>query len=430
MVAIGGYADERVTHVFNQSQGMKFFDTPGHSGPVTCVGFDHCSSRHEARYLCTASEDRLLLWDLESTVVTFKKGNPCRGRLLASGQGYVSILSFCSHSQFVAFGHWNEVLVYRIKTAELDTTLSGHDGNITGVQFYPSNSHRVVTIAEDRTFKIWDLKNSVLLYQSAVLSAWPLTCLVISATNDDMIVGDSSGMLRIFSLSASGRCECICERDTTKLVTKWLSHQAKPVSSPISPTRAVADGPVFVSSRAKWKDSIPILPDTSSNEMGTGTSLLSMYLWTYTDTSNKDQSKPDLPPSGPPGPTHPLQCLLRECECLVVATHHSLMMLNRRTLELTHYRDLRDPVLHSTLTGDTQAATIPLMCAAQFVSSPLSPRPHGSSPPGNHGETSPPHGNEDCGTLYCVTSALMEPSVSVLEIRIGRMVGFSQYKLV
>ena len=89
-----------------------------------------------------------------------------------------------------------------------------------------------------------------------------------------------------------------------------------------------------------------------------------------------------------------------------------------------------DPVLHSTLTGDTQAATIPLMCAGQFVSSPLSPRPHGSSPPGNHGETSPPHGNEDCGTLYCVTSALMEPSVSVLEITVGKMVGFSQYKLV
>ena len=40
--------------------------------------------------------------------------------------------------------------------------------------FTPHCAHQLVSISEDRTFKVWDLAKRGLFYQSAVLSAHPL----------------------------------------------------------------------------------------------------------------------------------------------------------------------------------------------------------------------------------------------------------------
>ena len=46
-------------------------------------------------------------------------GIECHGKVLATNVGHIQCLKFSSDSQFIAFGHWNEALIYRTKVCNL-----------------------------------------------------------------------------------------------------------------------------------------------------------------------------------------------------------------------------------------------------------------------------------------------------------------------
>ena len=50
------------------------------------------------------------------------------------------------------------------------------------------------------------------------------------------------------------------------------------------------DGPVCVSSRAKWKDPVPNSFEAGNVELGTGTSLMGLHLWRHSSTLNEEES--------------------------------------------------------------------------------------------------------------------------------------------
>lgn len=57
--------------------------------------------------------------------------------------------------------------------------LEGHDAPVTAAAFCDHAPHQLVSTSEDRTFKVWDLSQRCLVYQSAVLCAAPPTCLAL-----------------------------------------------------------------------------------------------------------------------------------------------------------------------------------------------------------------------------------------------------------
>ena len=50
------------------------FQVSGHSKALTCVGFSDYSVLQEACFLCTASEDTIVLWDLIDARTAYHKG--------------------------------------------------------------------------------------------------------------------------------------------------------------------------------------------------------------------------------------------------------------------------------------------------------------------------------------------------------------------
>ncbi|KAK3751869.1 hypothetical protein QZH41_009685, partial [Actinostola sp. cb2023] len=80
--------------------------------------------------------------------------------------GCVQHISFNSSDTLVSVCIGKEVWVLNIDNCKLDSVFEGHTSELTQAQFCPWNECMIVSIAEDRTFKVWDIQKSCLLYQS------------------------------------------------------------------------------------------------------------------------------------------------------------------------------------------------------------------------------------------------------------------------
>ncbi|XP_023819338.1 WD repeat-containing protein 27 isoform X4 [Oryzias latipes] len=133
--------------------------------------------------------------------------------------------------------HGKDLLIYNIldlqqKTQETQSRLTGHLGPLTSAEFCPWNENVLISTSEDRTFKVWDLNTETVVYQSFVLSAFPLLNVMFLESERFLIVGSADGQVFCYSIGDNHKFSPVTKLDLQKLEKRYkvqrrnMSHEA------------------------------------------------------------------------------------------------------------------------------------------------------------------------------------------------------------
>ncbi|XP_077469394.1 WD repeat-containing protein 27 isoform X1 [Stigmatopora argus] len=192
----------------------------GHHGDITSMTF---GNRDSPVLLCSASDDYVIIWNLEVCQRRVSQGNIATGTVIGTLLGKVAHLSFCLSDDRVAACAGATTYILSSQEKQTISTLTGHLGPVTSAEFCPWNENIVVTTSEDRTFKVWDLNTAAVLYQSFVLSACPLLGALFIEENVQIVIGSSDGQVWCFSLLTDFSCQLVTKIDLHKSEQR---HQA------------------------------------------------------------------------------------------------------------------------------------------------------------------------------------------------------------
>ena len=145
-----------------------------------------------------------------------------------------------------------EAFVFDLTRLRNTHRLQGHQAPLISAAFLaPHSPHILVTCGEDRRFTIWDLDQSTMLYQSSVLTAYPLISLAVDPTFPRIAVGAADGVLRFFDLSSLPACRLIQTVDVARKLQK-IAEKAERIAQTIRSSEA--DGPVVVTAASSGGD--------------------------------------------------------------------------------------------------------------------------------------------------------------------------------
>ncbi|KAM3863052.1 WD repeat-containing protein 27 [Diretmus argenteus] len=194
----------------------------GHHGDISAMGFGKGS---KPVLLCSASADYIIVWDIELCQKRTREGKVAAGTVIGTSLGEVVQLSFCFSDERVAACSGATVYILSSKREEVSSVLTGHLGPLTAAEFCPWNKEILVTIAEDRTFKVWDLKTKSAYYQSFVLSASQLLSVFFLEESRQLITGSTDGQVWCFSFHNDHKCHLVTSMDIQKMQKRHQRHQ-------------------------------------------------------------------------------------------------------------------------------------------------------------------------------------------------------------
>ncbi|KAA0718154.1 WD repeat-containing protein 27 [Triplophysa tibetana] len=189
----------------------------GHHGNVSAMVLGTLKDR---LILCSASEEYVIVWDINRCYRQVKEGVIASGRVVGTLLGRVVHLSLCPQTSKVAACSGSRVFVLNAEREEVLTVLKAHLGPVTASEFCPWDFNLLISVSEDRTFKVWDVKKGDVLFQSAVLSASPLLSLFFMEQNRQLITGSGDGQLWCHTLPADHKCRLVTKLDLSKLEQK------------------------------------------------------------------------------------------------------------------------------------------------------------------------------------------------------------------
>ncbi|KAK2507168.1 LOW QUALITY PROTEIN: hypothetical protein MC885_012846 [Smutsia gigantea] len=123
-----------------------------------------------------------------------------RGIILGTLLGKVLCLRFRLDDRVAAVCAGNTVRVLDVESRSTLAELEGHRGPVTAAEFCPWRANIIISVSEDRSFKVWDHRMGSLIYSSSVLTACPLLSLLIDEESRQLVTGCADGQLCIFSL--------------------------------------------------------------------------------------------------------------------------------------------------------------------------------------------------------------------------------------
>ncbi|TRY93387.1 hypothetical protein DNTS_032877, partial [Danionella cerebrum] len=166
----------------------------GHHGGVSAMVFN---VERGCLILCSASEDYVIKWDIGCCYRQIKEGVIASGRVVGTLLGRVVHLS-----------------------------LSPMSGKLAAC-----SGSRVILLNTE----IWDVKKLVVLFESAILSAYPLISVYFIEQNNQFLTGSSDGQLWCYTLSDNQKCRLVAKMDLAKLAQKFERHLKK-IDPPQNPT--------------------------------------------------------------------------------------------------------------------------------------------------------------------------------------------------
>uniref|UniRef100_A0A8C1CNX1 WD repeat domain 27 n=1 Tax=Cyprinus carpio carpio TaxID=630221 RepID=A0A8C1CNX1_CYPCA len=164
----------------------------GHHGNVSAMVIGMVRDR---LVFCSASEDYVIVWDSDRCYRRSREGVTASGRVVGTLLGKVEHLSLCPLSAKLAACSGSRVFLLNAEREDVLGVLKAHLGPVTASEFCPWDVNLLISISEDRTFKIWDVKKGDILFESAVLSAYPLLSLFFVEQNSQFITGSGDGQV-------------------------------------------------------------------------------------------------------------------------------------------------------------------------------------------------------------------------------------------
>nr|XP_037857157.1 WD repeat-containing protein 27 isoform X2 [Chlorocebus sabaeus] len=217
----------------------------GHHQPITAIAF---GNKVNPLLICSASLDYVIMWNLDECREKVLQGLVPRGTVVGSLLGKVLCLQLSPDDHVVAVCAGNKVFTLDIETQAIRAELQGHLGPVTAVEFCPWQAGTLISVSEDRGFKVWDHCTGSLIYSSSVLSAYPLLSLFIDAESRQLVTGCADGQLWIFSLMDEHHYRRVARVDLRKKTETFSTRRLKsglcsrPEESQLPSTSVLGEG--------------------------------------------------------------------------------------------------------------------------------------------------------------------------------------------
>ncbi|XP_048784486.1 WD repeat-containing protein 27-like [Lagopus muta] len=154
---------------------------------------------------------------------------PCCTGLTPQGIIIGTLLRLVLHVRFspddqqVAVCAGNRIYMLSAKNEAIEVKLNGHLAPVTAAEFCTWEKNMLLLVSEDRSFKVWDYSTGLLMYQSGILTEFPLLSLLIDDEKRQIITGCAEGQLWIFSLSSDHSYRCVAHTDLKKEQEKFYN---------------------------------------------------------------------------------------------------------------------------------------------------------------------------------------------------------------
>ncbi|XP_076976999.1 WD repeat-containing protein 27 isoform X2 [Tamandua tetradactyla] len=202
----------------------------GHHRSITAVAF---GNKVNPLLICSASQDYVIMWNLDECEKNVLQGLVPPGIVIGTLLGKVLCVRFSPDDYIVAVCAGNKIFMLATENRSILVELEGHLGRVTAVGFCPWQANIVVSVSEDRSFKVWDHCKGSLIYSSPVLTAYPLLSLFFDEEHKQLVTGCADGQLWIFSLIEKHHYRCVIRIDlrkkrerfcAKKVISGWCSQ--------------------------------------------------------------------------------------------------------------------------------------------------------------------------------------------------------------
>ncbi|XP_053153393.1 WD repeat-containing protein 27 isoform X2 [Hemicordylus capensis] len=196
----------------------------GHHHSITALAF---GSKVDPLLICSASRDYVIVWNLDECMKKVLQGLMPEGIVIGTLLGMVLYVRFSPDDQTVAVCAGNRIYMLNAKDEAILAELEGHLAPVTAAEFCTWEKNILISVSEDRSFKVWDYCTGLLIYQSAVITAFPLLSLYIDEENKQIITGCADGQLWIFSLISGHQYRCVVHINVKKEREKFYNKIRK-----------------------------------------------------------------------------------------------------------------------------------------------------------------------------------------------------------
>ncbi|KAM6467668.1 WD repeat-containing protein 27 isoform 2-T2 [Liasis olivaceus] len=196
----------------------------GHHHSITALAF---GSKVDPLLICSASRDYVIVWNLDECTKKVLQGLMPQGIVIGTLLGMVLYVRFSPDDQIVAVCAGNRIYMLNAKDEAILAELEGHLAPVTAAEFCTWEKNILISVSEDRSFKVWDYCTGLLIYQSAVITAFPLLSLFIDEVNKQIITGCADGQLWIFSLISGHQYRCVVHINVKKERKKFYNKTTK-----------------------------------------------------------------------------------------------------------------------------------------------------------------------------------------------------------
>ncbi|XP_032910950.1 WD repeat-containing protein 27 isoform X4 [Catharus ustulatus] len=192
----------------------------GHHNSISALSF---GSKIDPLLVCSASHEHVIVWNLDECTQKVQEGFTPRGIVIGTLLGTVLHIRFSPDDQQVAVCAGNQIYMLSAKEEAILAKLDGHVAPVTAAEFCTWEKSMLISVSEDRTFKVWDYSTNQLIYQSGIITACPLLSLLIDEENKQIITGCAEGQLWIFSLISGHNYRCVAHIDLKKEQEKFCN---------------------------------------------------------------------------------------------------------------------------------------------------------------------------------------------------------------
>ncbi|XP_064602272.1 WD repeat-containing protein 27-like isoform X2 [Liolophura sinensis] len=320
----------------------------GHHREISAICLGHSSL---PKLVCSAASYYIIVWDIHNATQCHQRGETIKGTIVGTSLGNVQCVAFNPDDSLLAAAVQNQVLILSAKTEKLIATLEGHTALVTSVQFCPHYTFTVVSVSEDRTFKVWNVKELSLVYQSSIISGSPFISMAMNPNKEQVAIGTTDGQLRIYDMTDGNGFRCLHHLDVVKIASRINCGREEAEKS------SELNGPVTVSSRPSWqRDLTQSGYDNSADETDVterGCAILGLC---YSYQGETTAAATDMPAFIQRENTT-VRELLTSAPLLVVGTSTGLLQVNAFTLEVYQYWSLQNPIPSANGSGSTSVMT-------------------------------------------------------------------------